>query len=72
MPAKALTPPYCVARYTLSLKRLLLYRGCSIIMGKEKGIIIKHGKEAKVTGPVAIEDAPKTPEPKPRSQVLPI
>lgn len=32
-------------------------------MDKEKGIIIKHGKEAKVSGPVNIEDAPKTPEP---------
>lgn len=34
-------------------------------MEKEKGIIIKQGKEAKVEGPVSIEDAPPTPEPKP-------
>jgi len=34
-------------------------------MDEEKGIIIKHGKEAKVEGLVSIEDAPPTPEPSP-------
>ncbi len=34
---------------------------------KEKGIIILQGKVAKVTGPVTAEDAPPTPEPKPKS-----
>jgi len=31
---------------------------------EDRGIVIKHGKVAKVSGPVSIEDAPRTPVPR--------